>query len=91
MAPGTHDALEDERNEQILISVNGELFPRNEARVSVFDSGYLVGEGSRRAYGCTMVCWFFWRSTWHVLYQGAKAMALDIGMTRRSLPPGYMR
>lgn len=64
MPQGTHDALPDERNEHILISVNGELFPRHEAKVSVFDSGYLVGDGVGRASGCTMVCWSFWRSTW---------------------------
>ena len=42
---GTHNAVHDERNENILIYVNGELFPRNEAKISVFDSGYLVGDG----------------------------------------------
>ncbi len=42
---GTHNALPDERNKDVLIYVNGELFPRNEAKISVFDSGYLVGDG----------------------------------------------
>ena len=45
MVHGTHNAEADERNENILISINGELFPRNEAKISVFDSGYLVGDG----------------------------------------------
>lgn len=45
MIHGTHNAEADERNENILISINGELFPRNEAKISVFDSGYLVGDG----------------------------------------------
>ena len=45
MARGTHDSIEDDRNESILIYVNGELVPRNEAKISVFDSGYLVGDG----------------------------------------------
>ena len=45
MARGTHDSIEDDRNESILICVNGELVPRNEAKISVFDSGYLVGDG----------------------------------------------
>lgn len=42
---GTHNALKDDRNEHVLISVNGELVSRNDAKISVFDSGYLVGDG----------------------------------------------
>lgn len=45
MVHGTHNALEDPRNNDILISINDQLFPRNEAKISVFDSGYLVGDG----------------------------------------------
>lgn len=45
MTHGTHNALEDPRNEEILIYINGELLPRKEAKISVFDSGYLVGDG----------------------------------------------
>lgn len=42
---GTHEFIEDPRNADILIYVNGELFPRNEAKVSVFESAFLVGDG----------------------------------------------
>lgn len=45
MPKGTHDAIEDRRNEDVLIYVNGEFLPRNDAKISVFDSGYLVGDG----------------------------------------------
>lgn len=45
MSQGTHDYQIDPRNENILISINGELFPRLEAKVSVFDSGYVLGDG----------------------------------------------
>jgi hypothetical protein len=45
MSKGTHDYASDPRNEAIRISVNGELFARNEARVSVFDSGFVLGDG----------------------------------------------
>ncbi|MAP24087.1 MAG: aminotransferase class IV [Rickettsiales bacterium] len=45
MIHGTHNAEPDSRNSDILISINGELFPRSEAKISVFDSGYLVGDG----------------------------------------------
>lgn len=42
---GTHNAITDTRNDTIKISVNGELFSRQDAKISVFDSGYLVGDG----------------------------------------------
>ena len=41
----THQALADARNADVLIYVNGELVPRTEAKISVFDSGFLVGDG----------------------------------------------
>jgi len=85
MARGTHDALEDDRNERILISVNGELFPRNEAKVSVFDSGYLVGDGVWEGIRLHDGVLVFLEEHLARLYQGAKAIALDIGMTRREL------
>ena len=45
MAKGTHNYIEDQRNEDIVIYINGEFFPRNEAKISVFDSGFLLGDG----------------------------------------------
>ena len=42
---GAHDYVEDPRNADILVSVNGEMVPRAEASVSVFDSGYILGDG----------------------------------------------
>ena len=45
MVHGTHNALDDPRNDEVLISINGELAPREHAKISVFDSGYLVGDG----------------------------------------------
>lgn len=85
MARGTHDALEDERNDHILVSVNGELFPRNEAKVSVFDSGYLVGDGVWEGIRLHDGVLVFLDEHLARLYQGAKAIALDIGMTREEL------
>ena len=42
---GTHEYRDDPRNAAILIDINGEHFARNEARVSVFDSGFVLGDG----------------------------------------------
>jgi branched-chain amino acid aminotransferase len=85
MARGTHDALEDERNEHILVSVNGQLLQRNEAKVSVFDSGYLVGDGVWEGIRLHDGVLVFLEEHLARLYQGAKAIALDIGMTRSEL------
>ncbi len=43
--PSTHQAIADERNEDILIYVDGEYARRHEAKISVFDSAFLVGDG----------------------------------------------
>ena len=45
MVHGTHNAIEDPRNKEIQIYINGAFFKRDEAKISVFDSGYLVGDG----------------------------------------------
>lgn len=45
MTHSTHAYRPDPRNEEILIDINGELFPRSEAKVSVFDSGFVLGDG----------------------------------------------
>ena len=82
---GTHNAVEDPRNAEVLISINGELFKRAEARISVFDSGFLVGDGvweGMRVYGGKVA---FAREHMDRLYHAAKAICLDIGLTRNEL------
>lgn len=85
MNHGTHNALDDPRNAEVLISINGELFPRKEAKISVFDSGYLVGdgiwEGLRLHHGVLV----FWDDHMDRLWQGAASVAMNIGITRDEL------
>ena len=45
MTNSTHSYAPDERNESILININGDLVPREQATVSVFDSGFILGDG----------------------------------------------
>ena len=45
MEKGTHSYIQDQRNENIIIYINGEFFPRKKAKISVFDSGFLLGDG----------------------------------------------
>jgi branched-chain amino acid aminotransferase len=85
MPQGTHDALEDPRNEDILIYVNGDLTPRNEAKISVFDSGFLIGDGVWEGLRLHNGKFVFLDEHLDRLFQGAKAIALDIGLTRPEL------
>jgi branched-chain amino acid aminotransferase len=82
LARGTHEALPDERNEGIFVYINGEFYRRDEAKISVFDSGFLVGDGvweGLRLHGGEFA---FLDLHLDRLFEGAKAIDLDIGMTR---------
>ncbi len=82
---GTHDALPDPRNENVLIYVNGELVPRHSATVSVFDSGFLVGDGVWEGIRLQDGVLLFLDAHLKRLYESAAAIALDIGLTRDEL------
>jgi len=82
---GTHNAVEDDRNEKILIYVNGELFPRNEAKISVFDSGYLVGDGIWEALRLHDGVLVFLDEHLNRLWQAAATVGMDLKMTREEL------
>lgn len=85
MPLGTHDALPDPRNETVLIYVNGDLVPRHDAKISVFDSGFLVGDGIWEGIRLHNGVLVFLDEHLDRLFQGAKAIALDIGLTRSQL------
>ena len=81
-ATGTHNFTPDPRNDEVLIDVNGELFRRPEAKVSVFDSGFMLGDGvweGLRVYDGKIA---FLDRHLERLWSGAKAIMLDIGITR---------
>lgn len=78
---GVHDYVEDPRNADILISVNGELKPRNEATVSVFDSGYILGDGVWEGLRVKNGGIAFLPEHLKRLYAGAKTIDMDIGLT----------
>ena len=50
MIHGTHNAIEDPKNANIQIMINDTLYDRKDAKISVFDSGYLVGDGIWEAF-----------------------------------------
>ena len=85
MSKGTHDYQSDPRNETIRISVNGELFPRHQARVSVFDSGFVLGDGVWEGLRLHEGGLPFLDQHLDRLYEGARAIDLDIGLSREQL------
>ena len=90
MAHGTHDYEDDPRNREILISVNGELKPRNEAVVSVFDSGFVLGDGVWEGLRLHKGRIAFLDDHLDRLYEGAKALDMDIGLDRAALSARLM-
>lgn len=85
MSKGTHDYHPDPRNAAIRISVNGELFARDQARVSVFDSGFVLGDGVWEGLRLHDGGLPFLDQHLDRLYEGARAIDLDIGLTREQL------
>jgi branched-chain amino acid aminotransferase len=85
VARGTHEALPDRRNDSILVYVNGEFYPREEAKISVFDSGFLVGDGVWEGLRLHEGGLAFLDLHLDRLFEGAKTIGLDIGMTREEL------
>jgi branched-chain amino acid aminotransferase len=85
MAKGTHDSAADPRNAEILISVNGALKPRGEAMVSVFDSGFMLGDGVWEGLRVHEGRIAFLDAHLDRLYEGAKAIAMDVGLSRADL------
>ena len=84
-AHGTHDHADDPRNDAVLVYVNGELKPRAQAVVSVFDAGFVLGDGVWEGLRVHAGHPVFLDRHLDRLYEGAKALALDIGRTRREL------
>ena len=81
----THQAQDDARNEEILIWVNGTLKPKAEALVSVYDSGFMLGDGIWEGLRLYDGRWSFIDEHLDRLFEAALAVALDIGMDRRAL------
>jgi branched-chain amino acid aminotransferase len=82
---GTQDYVGDPRNDNVLISINGVLAPREEAKVSVFDSGFVLGDGVWEGLRLIDGRIGFLDKHLDRLWDGAKMLRIDIGMTRQAL------
>ena len=81
----THQAEEDARNDAIFIYLNGEIVPKAQALVSVYDSGFMLGDGIWEGLRLYDGCWAFIDDHFDRLFEAAKAIDLDIGLTREKL------
>lgn len=84
MTGSLHD-VSDPRNASILINVNGELKPRQEAVISVFDSGFMLGDGVWEGLRVHNGKLGFLDRHLDRLFEGARAIAMDIGLSRDEL------
>ena len=78
----THQSEEDIRNEDILIYLNGKILPKNEAVVSVYDSGFMLGDGVWEGLRLYNNKWAFCDEHIDRLFEAALAIDLDIGLSK---------
>lgn len=85
LSKGTHEYRDDPRNADVLVYVNGVLVPRPQAMVSVFDSGFVLGDGVWEGLRLHRGRFAFLDAHLRRLYAGARALDLDIGMRPEEL------
>ena len=81
----THQAEDDQRNQTIKIYVDGKIVPRDHAVVSVYDSGFMLGDGVWEGLRLYNGKWAFLDEHMDRLFEAAKAIDLDIGMDRKDV------
>jgi branched-chain amino acid aminotransferase len=81
----THQAAPDPRNDALTLWVNGRLVPKAEAVVSVYDSGFMLGDGVWEGIRLYNGRWAFVDDHMDRLFEAALAIDLDIGMTRAAV------
>lgn len=81
----THQAQDDTRNEDILIYVDGRIVPKAQATVSVYDSGFMLGDGVWEGLRLYDGKWAFLDEHMDRLFEAAKAIDLDIGLDRKGV------
>ena len=82
---GTHEYQDDPRNADIIIDINGEYFARDEAKVSVFDSGFVLGDGVWEGLRVHQGRIAFLDQHLERLYGGARALDMEMEVTAEEL------
>ncbi|MDC0654201.1 aminotransferase class IV [Candidatus Marinimicrobia bacterium] len=81
----SHSYISDSKNENIFININGELFHRNEAKISVFDSGFLLGDGVWEGIRLHKSKLVFIEDHLDRLFASAKGISLDISYSKQNI------
>ena len=89
--PGSQDFAGDARNDSALIYLNGELLPRAAARISIFDAGFVVGDGVWEGLRLHRGTLLFLDQHLQRLYWGAQRIGLDIGLSAEQLTAAIWR
>ena len=91
MVQGSQGFVEDPRNDRVLLYVNGDMVRRAEATVSVFDAGFVLGDGVWEGFRLVRGKVAFLDRHLDRLYEGAAAIDLDIGLDRMALTGALYR
>jgi len=81
----THDAVDDIRNRDIKIYINGELLHRNDAKISVYDSGFMLGDGMWEGMRLYNGKWAFFDEHMDRFFNSCKAVSIDVGMDKKGI------
>ncbi len=81
----THDAEADQRNQDIKIYVNGDIVHRSDAKVSVYDSGFMLGDGMWEGMRLYNGIWAFFDEHMDRLFNSCKAVSIDIGLDKQGI------
>ena len=81
----SHSFIYNSKNENIFININGELFHRNEAKISVFDSGFLLGDGVWEGIRLHQSKLIFINEHMDRLFESAAGISLNIPYTKKKI------
>ncbi len=91
MTHGAHDHPRDARNDQVLVDLNGELIPKDQASVSILDSGFILGDGIWEGLRLHKGRLAFLDQHLQRLFDAARTIDLDLGLTREELTGRLLR
>ena len=81
----SHSYIPNQKNENIFININGKLFQRNKAKISVFDSGFLLGDGVWEGIRLHQSVLVYIEEHLDRLYESARGISLNIGLQKEDI------
>jgi len=81
----SHSYIENSKNQEIYININGKLFHRSEAKISVFDSGFLLGDGVWEGIRLHESKLLFIDEHLDRLFNSAKGISLNIALKKKDI------